>query len=489
MRLSIVIACSCLLAACSGGNHASNPEPAVVAPTASVPNVAPISAAALAEVDAYVQAQMAQQHVPGLSLVIAQDGKTVFAKGYGMADTTAKTPVTPDTVFHIGSITKQFTATAIMMLVQDGRIKLDDPITTYFPTAPATWKNITVRHLLHHTSGLPRDFPVETLQTLAAQPTWTVDQIVRMAGTVPLENATGAVMVYSNLGYHLLGLLVEKTSGQYFADYLRQRVFTPLGMTSADVISTARTNPALATGYAWEEQALRPASTWPQQPYAIEGEGGLRMSARDLAKWDAALLGERYLSKTSLAEMWTPTRLNDGGTAPYGFGWVLDEINHHPYAWHDGRLSGFTSQFVRHANEGLSVIVLSNLDDVRIEKIASRISAIVNPALDWAAAPDPQPQTGVLLRAMVDEAVRGAFTVDERFDPSLRAALTAEKVRDVNAYFSAWAPIERFGYVDQVEVDGKRVARYLVRSKIDQALFGIAVDANGRITFLRLLSE
>ena len=489
MRLPVLVACSCLLAACGGGNNAPKANVAPVPPAVVVPADGAVSAAALAEIDDYVQGQISQQHLPGLSLVIARDGKPVLAKGYGLADMAANSAVTPGTVFPIGSVTKQFTASAIMMLVQEGLIKLDDPITQYFPTAPAAWTDITVRRLLNHTSGLPRDFPVEILEKIAAQRGGTPDQVVQLAGTVPLANPTGSAELYSNLGYHLLGLLVEKTSGLYFADFLRQRVLVPLGMTSADVISTTKANPARATGYTRDGNTLQTASTWFSQPGMVEGEGALQMSALDLAKWDAALLGERYLSKASLAEMWTPARLNDGRTAEYGFGWVLDSINHHPFTWHDGRISGFTSQFVRHTNEGLSVIVLANLDGASLAKIGTRVSAIMNPALDWVVAADPQPDRGTLLRGLVDDAKRGAFKADDRFDPSLRAALTAEQVQGINDYFAPWGSITAFGYVDQVTIDRTQVARYLVRTQRDQALIGITTDATGHVTYLTLLSE
>ena len=417
------------------------------------------------------------------------NGKPVIEKGYGVANLASSAPATAATVYRIGSITKQFTASAIMLLVQEGRIKLDDKVSKYLPTAPASWNAITIRHLMQHTSGLPRDFPESLVDQVNPAALPGIDQLVALAAQFPLENATGAVHSYSNVGYHVLGFVIEKVSGQYFADFLQQRIFTPLGMTGADVIRTTKPVPAIATGYLWNGSAHRAASTLFLTPGYIEAEGNLQMSALDLAKWDAALLTERILTKASLAQMWAPAVLNNGATVSYGFGWSLGDANHHPYTWHNGAVEGFTSQFERHTQEGLSVIVLVNLDDSATTRIGAHVSAILKPELQWTTSTDPTPANGALVRSLIDEVRRGGLLVDERFSAQAKAELTADVVATMVNYFKTWAPIEQFGYVDQTTYGNITVLRYLVRSNTDELLLGVVFAADGKIAALIPLSE
>lgn len=485
MRIHVLIAALtlALLSAC-GGDQSSNLTARIPATAA-----APISAAQLAKIDTYVQAQMAKQHIPGLTLVVTLNGQPALAKGYGVANIASATPATPATVFQIGSITKQFTASAIMLLVQDGRISLDDKVSRHLPTAPASWNAITIRHLLQHTSGLQRDLPYSLLTQINPAALPSNDDLIAMAGQFPLESQTGAVYGYSNVGYHVLGFVIEKVTGQYFADFLQQRVFAPLGMTSADVIRSTKPTTVMATGYLWDGRVHRPASGRLLIPGFIEAEGNLQMSAVDLAKWDAALLSERILTKASLAQMWTPAPLNNGTTASYGLGWSLAAINKRPYTLHDGSLEGFSSSFARHTNEGLSVIVLDNLDGAAATRIGAGVAAIVKPEFQWVSATDPTPSTGLLLRGLIGEIRRGALVLDERFAPELKAALVPEVVAVFVDFFKSWATIDEVGYIDQGSVDGVMMARYIVRAENDQILIGIALDANGKVTTLVPLTE
>lgn len=483
MRTRLLIASLVvLLSAC--GSHDAPPPAQTPAPAPNSPANA-ISAAQLAQIDEYVQAQMSRRHMPGMALLVTLGGKPIVEEGYGLANIAAGTKVTPDTVFAIASVTKQFTATAIMLLVQDGKINLDDPITRYLPTAPQEWRDITIAHLLNHTSGFTRDFPLSLLEQLAGNPLPPPDALVTLASAIPREAPPGATHLYSNVGYHLLGFVVEKQSGMHFAEFLRQRVFAPLGMNTAAMVSAAPPA-AAASGYRWTGTALAPASTLVLTPGLMEGEGGLRMSARDLAKWDAALLGESVLSRASLARMHTPTRLTDGSTVPYGFGWVIDTINQHPFTAHNGQLDGFRSQFARHSADGLAVIVLSNVTEAPVENIAARVAAIVKPQLDWVVSTDPQPALGQLLRSVADEVQRGALVIDDRFAPSLRALLTPELVATLHGNFSQWGPIEQLGYIDDVTLNGMTMRRYLLRSKLDQAVLLAGLDANGRLATLSI---
>lgn len=484
-RSLMVAAIGMLLSACGNSDNARPIvlQPPVVAPAPS------INAAMMAQIDEYVQMQMQRQHIPGMTVMVIHDGKPVLQKGYGVANLATGAAVTQDTVFRIGSVTKQFTASAIMLLVQEGRLTLDQPVSQFFPTAPASWKDITIRHLLTHTSGLHRDFPAQLLDRIDPHNLPSMDQLIKLAADAPLDYPAGAAQAYSNVGYHVLGFVIEKATGQHYYDFLQQRFFSPLGMTSADVIRTTRPLPAMAAGYTWDGTAVKPASTFSMTPGLVEAEGGLQMSAADLAKWDAALDGERFLSKASLAQMWAPARLNNGNTVPYGFGWALDQINQRPFVQHSGQVDGFSSQFNRHASEGLSVIVLANSDSAQNQRVASRISAIIDPRLDWVIGTDPRPQTGTLLRTVMDESARGVLQADQRFTAEFQAALTPQQLQEFTAYLQPWWAGTQFGYIDQISANGMQVARYMVRGKNQQAVIGIALDAQGRIAFLALLAE
>ncbi|HKV28430.1 MAG TPA: serine hydrolase domain-containing protein, partial [Candidatus Acidoferrales bacterium] len=198
------------------------------------------------KVDAYILEAMHEQQIPGLALAIVRDGKIVKAKGYGLADIELNVPVTPQTVFESGSIGKQFAATAVMMLVEEGKIGLDDKITKYFPDAPATWRDITVRNLLSHTSGIKNYTDGKEVDY---RKDYTEDELLKKAESTPLDFAPGTDWNYSNTGFVVLGILIHKVTGEFYGDFLQQRIFRPLGMNTTRIISEADIIPNRASGY------------------------------------------------------------------------------------------------------------------------------------------------------------------------------------------------------------------------------------------------
>lgn len=453
--------------------------------TQSSPRIAPSK---VAQIDEYIQGQMAKQHIPGLSIAVVQDGKLIMEKGYGLASIETQAAVTPETVFRIGSVTKQFTASAVMLLVQEGKISLDDSIRKYLPSAPDSWQAITIRHLLNHTSGLRRDFTeADFLALYDPQKDYSMDELVTLLGQLPMEAEPGESWIYSNFGYHLLGFLVEKVSGQHYATFLNSRIFEPLGMKTADVIRTDKRVPSMASGYAWADGALHAADDEVDLiPGNVEGEGGLQMSAQDLAKWDAALHREQILTPSSLQQMWTPGLLNDSTPTSYGFGWGLNLINDSPFVLHGGNITGFTSRFDRHPQEGLSVIVLNNLDQSTAENISARIASIINPALTWKTIPDVDPVATTLAQNLVNEMIAGTFNAD-RFTPE-------EQARSATGYavyvksFHAFGAIESFGLIDHQLVDGFRTYRYLVTSHAETVVLILQLDADNKVRLLHVAS-
>ena len=353
-----------LLAACGGGGGGSNTTP-VSLPSASSSgdNTQPANTA----VDNYVQQQLLAQSIPGVALVVRQNGKVVYAKGYGYANLEQALPATTDQRFQIGSITKQFVAAAVMLLVEDGKMALDDPISKYLGTVPPEWAPITVRQVLTHTSGLPQDISSADYDATNQHGAYTSDQMLAVLETYKPQTVPGASYAYSNVGYELMGIIVEKASGMFFGDLLQRRIFTPLGMSSARVIGFDSSN-ATATGYVMQNGQRAPllmssVSAGGQSWYRT-GAGGIEMSASDLAKWDASLSTEQILKKSSLDQIWTPgalVQVGEGYTIHYGLGWFLSDYNGHPKVYHSGGMPSFTTDFLHYTNDKLSVIVLTNL--------------------------------------------------------------------------------------------------------------------------------
>lgn len=309
-------------------------------------------------VDRYVREQMDRQHIPGLSLGIVKQGELVKAQGYGRADLESDVAATADTVYQIGSITKQFTAVAIMMLVEEARIGLDEPITHLLDGLPAAWTGVTLRHLLDHTSGIKSYTNRPDISLKSLTPT-TREEVLALVAEEPLEFAPGERHAYNNTGYYLLGHIVERAAGQTYAEFLRARLFEPLEMNATRVNDMKDIVPNRAHGYEWAEERWRNADsismTWPFSA------GALLSTVLDLARWDAALGSEALLPRSSWQRMWTPALLNDGTAVAYGFGWAVEEFLDRRTVGHGGGIPGFITYAERYPDDGLTVIVLTNV--------------------------------------------------------------------------------------------------------------------------------
>jgi CubicO group peptidase (beta-lactamase class C family) len=307
-------------------------------------------------VDKYVETQMKQQRMPGLALAVVKDGKVVLAKGYGLANVEHNVPVKPETIFQSGSVGKQFTATAVMMLVEEGKLALDDRISKYLKHAPETWKDITVQHLLTHTSGIKTYSPTD----LNMRQDYTEEELVKKAASFRLDFPPGQKWSYSNTGYVLLGVIIRKASGEFYGDFLQKRVFQPLGMETARIINEADIVPNRAAGYRLADGKLK-NQEWVSPSLNATADGSLYLTVLDMAKWDAALYTEKLLKRSSLEQMWTPVKTTDGKSHPYGFGWAVQTAGGHKIVAHGGAWQGFMSAIVRYPDDKLTVIVLTNL--------------------------------------------------------------------------------------------------------------------------------
>lgn len=414
------------------------------------------------KIDRYVKAEMARQMIPGISLAVLRSGKIVYLKSYGLANVEHRVPVKTETVFQSGSIGKQFTATAIMMLVEERKISLDDKIVKYFPDAPAAWEKITVRHLLTHTSGMG-DYPPE----VDLRRDYTEDEYLSIIKKSPLAFAPGARWDYSNAGYFTLGALVRRVTGKFYGDFLQERIFKPLGMKTARIISEADIVPNRAAGYRLAGGELK-NQEWVSPSTNTTADGSLYLTILDLAKWDAALYGEKLLKKASLDQMWTPVKLNDETAKDYGFGWHTTKIGKRRFVYHGGAWQGFKSFIGRFPDDKLTIIFFANSWDTRDFKLARGLAALFYPEMALPVETpikDNEPQTTALIRRVLLQFSRNSPDLS-LFVPGAQAAIFPARARRISAGLNSLsipiAVISMSELTMRREENGLRVYRYLL---------------------------
>jgi CubicO group peptidase (beta-lactamase class C family) len=323
------------------------------------------TAAAADAIDTYLRAEMANQRIPGVAVAVLRDGKPISVRTLGVANIELGTPVTRDTVFKIGSVSKQFIATGIMLLVRDGNVRLDEPVKTYLDDVPAAWSGITLRHLLTHTSGLVRESPA--FDGLKAQ---SDADLIRAAYDVPLQSAPGEKWSYSNLAYFTLAEVIRRVSGQPWPQFMSERVFEPLGMTATRTTDALAIVPNRANGYLFRDDVLHNV----EPMLALRPSGAFLSSLTDLMKYEAALRDDALLSKAEQAQMLTPMLLTDGSSTNYGLGWNVEDFRGHRRVRHGGSLPGFRADFSRYDDDSLAVIVLVNADGVRTDALSLEVA-------------------------------------------------------------------------------------------------------------------
>ena len=339
--------------------------------------------------------QMLSRHTAGVSVAVARDGRVILARGYGMANVEHSVAVTPETVFHIASISKNILAAVVLQLVDEGKLRLDDDVTKYVPEAPTQGRQVTVRQLLNHTSGiysftsLPNAADNERLEL-------THEQVLGLIKDRPFDFEPGTRWRYDNSAFYLAGMVVERVTKQEYGAYVREHVFKPLGMSSASLCYARMVVPHLASGYEVDGGALVNAAfmTW-KLPFA---GGAVCATATDLAKWQAALDSGRVLTPSSLALMRTPTTLADGTKIDYGLGTRLGSLDGHRVLGHYGgeRRGGFRPLLESFPDDHLTIVILMNMGDA-----ASPSPVAVAPEIARAAL-------GLKKNALLDLPVPGA---------------------------------------------------------------------------------
>ncbi|HLY01519.1 MAG TPA: serine hydrolase domain-containing protein [Candidatus Cybelea sp.] len=453
----------------------------------------PLTNAQLASIDTFVTTEMARTHDPGLAVGIYSRGNILLEKGYGLANVELGVPVKPETIFQSGSVGKQFVSAAIMMLVEEGRVSLDDSIMKYFPAAPASWKPIRVKNLLSHTSGLAEyESPDRTGPNgpFYLRLDFTENQLLNKIEALPIENPPGAKWNYRNTNYVLLGFLIHRVTGMFYAEYLAQRIFKPLGMTSTRLISDADIIPNRAAGYQWEDGALQ-NQDWVSPTFNSTADGTLYFNVVDLAKWDAALYTTQLLEQSSLNAMWTVFKLNDGkpNGAGYGFGWFVATQNGHRIIEHSGGWQGFSCDISRYPDDSLTVVVLTNSDSARPDYMTRVIAGLADPPLlpeKLAPIADARPRLAASLGSLLDNIAAGADIhrfVSAELAHIMSPGVTA-RVRHRIAQLWPGGTLALVGRMPSPDDASLIVSRFRLTKGTASILIWYGLDAHGKVDTL-----
>lgn len=424
-------------------------------------------------IDDYIRAQMTWLRIPGLSLAVIKNGKVVRAKGYGLANIETNTAATPQTVYKIGSVSKQFLAAGVLCLVQDGKLALDDKIDKYLENSPDAWKDITLRQVLSHTSGIVREPP--GFDPYKIQPDV---EVIQSAYPVPLRFPSGQKWEYSNTGYYCVAEILRKVAGKPWSEFLQERVFTPAGM-SVTQVSTRNVIAGRASGY--EARAtLQNAENW----LAVRPSGAYLSNVLDFARWDQALNSSTILSEASRTHMWTPARLSDGKAVSYGFGWFIDQVQGHKRLAHSGGVPGFVCEYQRYPDDHVSVVIMANIGNRDLGDIAHNIAARYVPALmapSEPTLPEKEPVVARQLQQIVNGLARGKVDRSQ-FTPQMVGNLEADMQQGFGEILGKLGGVRSLTLLARGQTPTERAYRYRLNFKHLALYLSCTLDSENRIT-------
>lgn len=442
-------------------------------------------AQAVGDVDAVVQ-KMVDAKTPAAGVAVVRGGKVILAKGYGAADIESRTAANENTAFQIASVTKQFTAVAVMMLVEDGKLKLDDTLGKYVADVPAKWSGVTIRQLLNQVSGIPN---YTAGGKLVHDKVYTQAEILALVKDLPHRFEPGTRWEYSNTNYFLLGMVIEKVSGKPYADFMRDRIFKPLGMTSTVINTSGSKIKNAALGYE------RSAAGWqrsrvddPSQPWAA---GAIVSTPADMAKWAVAVGEGKLIKKASWDEALTSGKLADGNPANYGFGWQIRKFGETSHISHGGGIAGFNSFIARFPAEDLTVVVLTNtigpaqelafeIAGVYLPKVAAEV-AKQQAAKNVAAIADADPETTKFLRSVFEGMVRGEGD-PAHYSEEMRKVMFPDNITQLKGPLGGQGPMKAFELLSTETIEGnkRRVYRAIFESGFKVRVH-FTIDSQGKI--------
>jgi D-alanyl-D-alanine carboxypeptidase len=426
------------------------------------------------QIDAIALGALAHQHLAGLTLAIAMAGTIIYSRGYGYRNLARHLLATPDTIYNIASMSKQFTAACIMLLQQDGKLTIDDPLSKYLPDLPNA-RNITLRNLLNHTSGF-----IDYLDVLDANDV-TTPRILAALRKAPLQFAPGSRYQYSNSNYILLGQVVQKASGMPFDEFVRRRIFRPLRLTSTSIGTAPKDLPNGALGYTVVDGRIKLA----QQLGASEldfPDGGVNSTVADLVKWDAALDSGRVVRNDLLQMMFTPGPHGAETTYQYGLGLVIDSVYGHREVAHQGEYAGYAGENVTFPDDRFTVILLGNTEGFNEELLAREIFGLFYPpttaqqeaALESVAG--ERHATTIAARAWLDELTSG--TVDrKKMTSAMASSVSDAQLGVLRRELKSDGTLERFIFVAR---DGG-IDYYRLYYPGAVVSYGFSLDRTGKI--------
>ncbi len=440
-----------------------------------------------AVVDQFVRDYIKRHAVPSAAIAVVQNGRIVKAAGYGMASLELEVPATGRSLYEIGSITKQFTAEAIMMLVEEGKLGLDDPIAKYLPAIPAAWSAITVRHMISYTSGL-HDW--EAAGRFSYRREYTPQEFIDLVATDPLDFTPGERYAYTNSWAPLAGLIIERASGTPFEQFVTERIFKPARMTDTRFRHPEEIAPRRASGYVDQKGVLQNGE--PLRPRIIAPNGGIMSSATDMAKWQVALGSGAIVKRPTLDQMLSPIRLNDGKVFPeIGLAWFIQSFHGHRYVLHNGStVAGYSSVIYRYPDDDLAVVVLMNIDRWNVVNVlATRVANFYVPGLDVSSikeSPDPAPALSrrfVDLLAAIAEGRDSDLLVDRLRNPG--------KASRLPAMLGYSGDVARFAFLEREDLGStgqekwgtivRWLYRYKLVSKTGSIFFTFQVTPDGKV--------
>ena len=443
----------------------------------------------LAAIDRYVVAEMARERIPGAEVGVYRDGHAVLERGYGLANVELQVPVSATTLMQSGSVGKQFAATAVMMLVEEGKVGLDDSIVKYFPNAPETWRPILIKNLLSHTSGLAEYESDERSKPgcpFDLRLDFSEDELVRKIEALPIEFKPGEKWDYRNTNYVLLGALIRRVTGEYYGDYLHEKIFAPLHMDATRIISDRDIVPGRSSGYEIAGGVLK-NQKFVSPTFNSTADGALYFNVADLEKWDRALYGTSLVGEASLKRMWTPFVLNDGkpNASGYGFAWEVGDVNGHRVIEHGGAWQGFTCTISRYVDDHLTIVVLTNLDAGHstpnyIERV---VAGIVNPALmpkPTQPIPDTQPKIAAHVQDVLTAMLAGK-DVSANFNADAGYSFAVTDAADMRSELPAHWQSGPMVLIKRKDSAGMLTSVFRVGPSGDTRVIGVQTDASGKL--------
>lgn len=434
--------------------------------------------------DDFMKSELARTKSPAIAVGIIKDGKLIRNEIYGKFDVEAGTDAKKGDLFEIGSITKQFTGVATLLLVEDGKLKLDDPISKHLPETPKEWANIKISNLLYQTSGLA-DYAFE--EGIGLVDTYDRAKWMGIMTKLPLDFQPGVAWAYSNSNFAILGWIIEGASGKTYIQFMRDRVLKPLKMDA-----TTFSNPAIkmerkATGYMAPQTPTGTISRAPLSSASINSDGTILSNIEDMAKWDAALRERKLLKKTSWDLFFKAAELNPGRTRPYGAGINISLPGQEPYYGHGGNSAGFSAGYASYPKAGLSVIVMGNIYAFGGEPMAKQIAELLEPSLKPTSPsvkedPDAKRTETVKLALLA----LGNGKADETvLEPEVTAPMKTRRA-GMSRGMAPLAGVEKLQYAGEVAVGKDKLVTYKITTKTRDFIGTILYSAGGKVAMASL---